>query len=84
MFCLEAKLNMCISFNKFGKSDEPIITLNIDIDQSPLHSPGIDAVKDILEGFQLAETTKPEANLVDIPNLMRSSTSTLRECRSLN
>ncbi|WAR56001.1 hypothetical protein PtB15_6B745 [Puccinia triticina] len=60
---LAAELNLCISFDEFNENDEPLITLAFDPDQSLPEDPAVNAVQDMLEDFQLGETTKLDAHL---------------------
>jgi len=62
---LAAELHLCICFHKLNKTNELFITPDFDLDQFPPHDLAMDAIQDMLEGFQLAYTTKPDVNLVD-------------------
>ncbi|KNZ45666.1 hypothetical protein VP01_792g5 [Puccinia sorghi] len=66
---LDPELNLCICFDKFKKTNEPLVPLAFDLDQLPSNNPAINSIQDILEGFQLEDTSK---------------LSTLKQWRSMN
>ncbi|KNZ53652.1 hypothetical protein VP01_3173g1 [Puccinia sorghi] len=72
-----------VRFEKFNKTNEPLIQLDFDLDQSSSHNPAINSVQDILEVFKLADTNKLR-HLLLIDKLMKSLRSILKQRRSLN
>ncbi|KNZ64492.1 uncharacterized protein VP01_1022g8, partial [Puccinia sorghi] len=80
---LDPELNLCICFDKFKKTNEPLVPLAFDLDQLPSNNPAINSIQDILEGFQLEDTSKLRCIFL-IHNLIKFSTSTLKHWRSLN
>ncbi|KNZ64652.1 uncharacterized protein VP01_10070g1, partial [Puccinia sorghi] len=55
---LDPELNLCICFDKFNKTNEPLVPLAFDLDQLSSHNPAINSIQDILEVFQLENTSK--------------------------
>ncbi|KNZ64224.1 hypothetical protein VP01_10531g1, partial [Puccinia sorghi] len=67
----------------FNKTNEPLVPLAFDLDQLPSHNPAINSIKDILDIFQLEDTSKLRCIFL-IQNLIKFSRSTLKQWRSLN
>ncbi|KNZ60699.1 hypothetical protein VP01_15154g1, partial [Puccinia sorghi] len=79
----DTELNLCIFFEKLKQTIEPLVPLAFDMDQFPSHNQAINSIQDMLEHFQLADISKLRYIFL-IQNLIKFSTSTLKQWRSLN